>query len=148
MQLLCVGITRYPRAVWDMETSVYPLDNKHRRNDFAAMLNLLYITWSGIGQSDIFRQWTRRRNLLVTLAQYTVTHFRSSSTKSSSGFLSSLIQGHPTTGFCKLSVQRSKYCLEFFVTWGRLKISGLSFLWRSVANKIITTVKICWKHNT
>ena len=23
MQLLCVGITRYPRAVWDMETSVY-----------------------------------------------------------------------------------------------------------------------------
>ena len=22
--LLCVGITRYPRAVWDMETSIYP----------------------------------------------------------------------------------------------------------------------------
>ena len=34
---------------------------------------------------------TRRRNLLVTLAQYTVTHFRSSSTKSSSWFLSSLL---------------------------------------------------------
>ena len=23
MQLFCVGITRYPRAVWDMETSIY-----------------------------------------------------------------------------------------------------------------------------
>ena len=33
----------------------------------------------------------RRRNLLVALAQYTVTHFRSSSTKASSWFLSSLI---------------------------------------------------------
>ena len=33
----------------------------------------------------------RRRNLLVALAQYTVTHFRSSSTKSSSWFLSSLM---------------------------------------------------------
>ena len=33
----------------------------------------------------------RRRNLLVALAQYTVTHFWSSSTKSSSWFLSSLI---------------------------------------------------------
>ena len=32
----------------------------------------------------------RRRNLLVALAQYTVTHFRSSSTKLSSWFLSSL----------------------------------------------------------
>ena len=33
----------------------------------------------------------RRRNLLVALAQYSVTHFRSSSTKPSSWFLSSLI---------------------------------------------------------
>ena len=33
----------------------------------------------------------RRRNLLAALAQYTVSHFRSSSTKSSSWFLSSLI---------------------------------------------------------
>ena len=27
MKLLCVGITRYPRAVWDMETSVYHFDS-------------------------------------------------------------------------------------------------------------------------
>ena len=33
----------------------------------------------------------RRRNLLAALAQYTVSHFRSSSTKSSSWFLSSLL---------------------------------------------------------
>ena len=33
----------------------------------------------------------RRRNLLAALAQYTVSHFRSSSTKSSWWFLSSLI---------------------------------------------------------
>ena len=31
--------------------------NKHTRDDFAAMLNLLYVTWTGINQSDIFRQW-------------------------------------------------------------------------------------------
>ena len=30
--------------------------NKHTRDDFAAMLNLLYVTWSAIDQSDIFRQ--------------------------------------------------------------------------------------------
>ena len=34
----------------------------------------------------------RRRNLLAALAQYTVSHFRSSSTKSSSWFLSSLMK--------------------------------------------------------
>ena len=33
----------------------------------------------------------RRRNLIIALAQYTVTHFRSSSTKPSSWFLSSLM---------------------------------------------------------
>ena len=30
--------------------------------------------------------------------------------------------GHPTTVFCKISFRRSKYCLEFSITWGRLKI--------------------------
>ena len=35
----------------------------------------------------------RRRNLLAALAQYTVSHFRSSSTKSSSWFLSSPMLG-------------------------------------------------------
>ena len=34
---------------------------KHTRDDFAAMLNLLYVTWSGIDQSDIFRQWRQHR---------------------------------------------------------------------------------------
>ena len=29
-------------------------------------------------------------------------------------------QGHPTTVFCKISVQSSKYSLEFSITWGRL----------------------------
>ena len=32
-------------------------------------------------------------------------------------------QGHPTTVFCEIYVRRSKYCLEIFVTWERLKIS-------------------------
>ena len=31
-------------------------------------------------------------------------------------------QGHPTTVFCKISVRRSKYCLTFSITRGRLKI--------------------------
>ena len=33
-------------------------------------------------------------------------------------------QGHPTNVFCEIFVRRSKYCLEFSITWGRLKISG------------------------
>ena len=33
-------------------------------------------------------------------------------------------KGHPTKFFCKISVQRSKYCLEFAIIWGRLKISN------------------------
>ena len=37
------------------------------------------------------------------------------------------LQGHPTTVFCEISVWRSKYCLEFSITWGRLKISGWMF---------------------
>ena len=39
------------------------------------------------------------------------------------------IQGHPTSVgvFCKISVRRSKYCLEFSIIWGRLKISRWSF---------------------
>ena len=37
-------------------------------------------------------------------------------------------KGHPTTVFGKISVRRSKYCLEFSVIWGRLKISGWPFL--------------------
>ena len=31
-------------------------------------------------------------------------------------------QRQPTTVFCKISVRRSKYCLELSITWGRLKI--------------------------
>ena len=31
-------------------------------------------------------------------------------------------QEHPTTVFCKISVRRRKYCLEFSIAWGRLKI--------------------------
>ena len=36
-------------------------------------------------------------------------------------------QGHPMTVFSEISVWRSKYCLEFFITWGRLKISWWPF---------------------
>ena len=32
-------------------------------------------------------------------------------------------QGHPTTVFCKISVRRSKNCLEFSIPWGELIIS-------------------------
>ena len=36
-------------------------------------------------------------------------------------------QGHPTTVFCKISVRRSKNCLEFSIAWGRLRISRWPF---------------------
>ena len=36
-------------------------------------------------------------------------------------------QGRPTTVFCKISVRRSKYCLEFSFAWARLKISSWNF---------------------
>ena len=41
-------------------------------------------------------------------------------------------QRHPTTVFCKISVWRSKYYLEFSITWGRLKFSRWQFLWRTI----------------
>ena len=37
--------------------------------------------------------------------------------------------GHPTTVFRKISVRRSKYCLEFSITWGWLVISRWPFHW-------------------
>ena len=36
-------------------------------------------------------------------------------------------QGHPTTVFCKICVRRSKYYIEFSITWGRLKSSRWPF---------------------
>ena len=36
-------------------------------------------------------------------------------------------QEHPTTVFTKISVRRSKYCLEFSINWGRLKVSRWPF---------------------
>ena len=33
----------------------------------------------------------------------------------------------PTTVFCEISVRRSRCCLEFSITWGRLKISSWPF---------------------
>ena len=32
-----------------------------------------------------------------------------------------------TAVFCKISIRRSKYCLEFSISWERLKISGEPF---------------------
>ena len=32
-----------------------------------------------------------------------------------------LPKSHPTTVFCKISVRRTKYCLEFSITWGGQK---------------------------
>ena len=34
----------------------------------------------------------------------------------------SLLKGTHPTDFCKKSVRRSKYCLEFLITWGRLNL--------------------------
>ena len=36
-------------------------------------------------------------------------------------------EGHPTTVFCKTFLGRSRYCLEIFITWERLKISRWQF---------------------
>ena len=36
-------------------------------------------------------------------------------------------QGHPTTFFCKITVRRSKYYLEYSSTWGWLKSSRWPF---------------------
>ena len=36
-------------------------------------------------------------------------------------------QEHPTTVFSKIPVRRSKYCLEFPINWGRLKVSRWPF---------------------
>ena len=41
--------------------------------------------------------------------------------------LAKWLPGHLTTVFCKVSVRRSKNCLEFSIAWGRLKISRWPF---------------------
>ena len=50
-------------------------------------------------------------------------------------------QGHPTTVFCKISVRRSKYYLEFSITWGRLIFKmtvPLTHNFRSLSYKFLT----------
>ena len=55
MQLLCVGITRYPRAVWDMETSVY-----HVGEDcFGVKLSLI------LGKMNSTDRREEKRNFLI-----------------------------------------------------------------------------------
>ena len=49
-----------------------------------------------------------------------------------------IYQGHSTTVFCKLSVRRSKYCLDFSITWGRLKISRWPFHSRTFFEAYLT----------
>ena len=48
-------------------------------------------------------------------------------TKYSCRVVKKISQGHPTTVFCKIFVRRRIFCLEFSITWGRLKISGWPF---------------------
>ena len=38
-----------------------------------------------------------------------------------------MFAGHPTTVFCKISVLRSKYCLQFSISWEQLKNSKWPF---------------------
>ena len=41
-------------------------------------------------------------------------------------FIPRFIQGYPTTVFCKISVRRSKYCLEFSIAWDTNVISQMT----------------------
>ena len=57
------------------------------------------------------------------------------------------IQGHPTTVFAavRIYVQRSKYYLEFSITWGRLKISRWLFdSWTIFEAYLINFPTIFW----
>ena len=73
MQLLCVGITRYPRAVWDMETSIYRspyrfliLVNSGFRNiNLAANTPLLFTSCSRILKCLIVNcpMWSTLQNI-------------------------------------------------------------------------------------
>ena len=51
-------------------------------------------------------------------------------------------QGHPMTVFYEISVRRSKYRLEYYITWGLIKISRWSFHssfhFRSLSSKLRT----------
>ena len=40
--------------------------------------------------------------------------------------------------FCKISVRRSKYCLKFSITWGRLKVSSWLFYSRTIFEAFLT----------
>ena len=55
------------------------------------------------------------------------------------------IQGHPTSVFCKISVRRSRYCLEFSIIWGRLKTSRWSFHLCKIFDAYLTnSLRIFW----
>ena len=59
---------------------------------------------------NLHRCWHVRENTLLHVSCFKGTR------------MTFIRQGHPMTVFCKISVRRSKYCLEFSVTWGRLKV--------------------------
>ena len=52
----------------------------------------------------------------------------------------------PRTVFCKISVRKSKYCLEFSITWERLKISSdrAFHLWTIFEVYLINFLTIFW----
>ena len=65
----------------------------------------LHIPWLLSFDGDWFYMTDHVRLIMY---KFVLTHFNN--------------QGHPTTGFCKISVRRSKCCLEFSIAWGRFKI--------------------------
>ena len=55
-------------------------------------------------------------------------------------------QGHPTTVFCKISVRRSKYCLEISITQEKLKISRWLVIFSKVFRVLLlTSLRLCYE---
>ena len=122
------------------------LQSKHEASDLLVSTSTTHKLEYGTPRRDIFERsdislaTTKNTNnfplkigpLMLILSQYHHDHAKFGQailTRTNLPFCLSysFLQGHPTTVFCKISVRRSKYCLEFSITWGRIKISRLPF---------------------
>ena len=76
------------------------------------LLKLLNVRQVVMAQATKFSSWTGK---LIYMG-----HFYLSKENN-------LIQGRPKAVFCKITLRRSKGCLEFSIAWGRLRISKWPF---------------------
>ena len=114
MQLLCVGITRYPRAVWDMETSIYPLVDKKNKYGRAAV-------WTDHRLDDQKYEfssalWGTEKRVFFFNGRFAIhqTSLYSIRFNASVSYL--------TTRMIDCSLNRQSFCMNYAIFWAKLEV--------------------------